>query len=78
MTIWQKTKLEVQSVEELKTQTPSWSTHLWPTYEQGYNVWCYKKKKKLLAFMLRPFGRGWKKKKKQVKKKHRTNEYITK
>ena len=45
MTIWQKTKWEVQSVEELKTQPPSWSTHLWPTYEQGYNVWCYKKKK---------------------------------
>ena len=45
MTIWQKTKWEVQSVEELKTQPPSWSTHLWQTYDQGYNVWCYKKKK---------------------------------
>ena len=72
MTIWKKTKWEVQSVEELKTQSPSWSAHLWPTYEQGYNVWYYKKKKKLPVLMLQPFGRGWKKK--QTNKWKRSTE----
>ena len=77
MTIWQKTKWEVQSVEELKTQPPSWSTHLWPTYERGYNVWCYKKKKKTSGIYVATVWSRMKQQEKKVKKKHRTNEYLT-
>ena len=81
MTIWKKTKWEVQSVEELKTQSPSWSAHLWPTYEQGYNVWCYKKKKKNFRYYVATVWSRMKKKNKQTSEKeaqNRTNEYKTK
>ena len=73
MTIWQKTKWEVQSVEELKTQPPSWSTHLWQTYEQGYNVWCYKKTSGI--YVATVWSR-MKKKKKKTSEKEAQNQRV--